>query len=218
MSESSTMDGPGGPDRRRRLARLAYGAFVGGVMGFTLTALALQWLGTAAPATLTLFQGIALIITAATGAIGGIMVAMSFSRRLYNIENQSDESDPEEYGDAAPLLRFAGTGLLATAVQFAALALPPERGAGDIVLPLIMAALLVQLWANWQLWQRSDELRRAVTLEGAAIALAAIILIISLWAPLAIYGHVGFDPLAVVIVITLANLVPSLWITHRRGL
>jgi hypothetical protein len=219
MNELTSPHKSGGPDKRRRTARMTYGAIIGGVMGFTLTALALQWVrDEAAAAALSLTQGIALIIAAATGVVGAIMAAMSFSRRLYEIENQSEESDPEEYGEAAPLLRYSGLSLGATSVQYAALAVPPHWGLGAVVIPLIIAALSVQIGANRQIWLLSDELRRTVTLEAGSQSLAIILTLTMLWAVLASYGYVGIDPLALVIVVGLANLLPMLWITHRRGI
>jgi hypothetical protein len=207
------------PGKRRRMARMTYGAIIGGAMGFVLTALALQLLGAAdAAAALSAAQALAVIFAAATTAIGAILLTMAFSRRLYEIENQSSDSDPEDYRDASPMLRMSGISLIATGIEFGALAIPPAWQMGAFVLPVVLAAIAVQLWAGIHIWTRSDELQRAVILEGSALSVTIIMLLLSLWAPLAIYGYTGFDPLAVVALIAIANLAPTLWISHRRGL
>lgn len=205
--------------RDPRWMRLLGGGIVGGLFGLGASALASRFLPDGPDAiVLGTSQIAALLLAAMAMAIGLIIMVMAFSKRIYESENWSAESDENEHGRIAPSLRLSGVSIIAMGIEFGALALPatPERAIP--VIAIVFLTLLIQIWGSWRIWQGSDELQRTAMIEGSAISLGIILLILSLWAPLALYGFLSFDPLAVVLMITAASIIPTIWISVRRGL
>jgi hypothetical protein len=150
--------------------------------------------------------------------VGIIVLVMSFSKRLYDAENWTAESGPEEYRKIVPQLRQSGIATIAIAAGLCALALPVDPARAVPVFAVIAVSMLVQLWLSWQLWKDGDELYRSVVLEGSALSLGLVFIILSLWAPLALYGYMAFDLVAMVVVLLVACIVPTVWLTIRRGM
>ena len=213
---------PAQPQPRKRLPRwqrVLGGALFGAVVGFAGAKLADSLLptGTEIP-DLSAAQGAALVTGFITLAVGLICLAMSYSRRLYESENWTPESGPDEHHKMAPQLRFSAIAMLAMTVEFFALGLPVDPARAPLVIGVVAISLAVQLWVNWRVWQGGDELYRAVVLEGSAISLGLVLILLTLWAPLAIYGLVAFDPLVVIMSVTVACIVPTIWLTVKRGM
>lgn len=213
---------PNAPQHKGRAPiwqRLVSGALLGGVIGIGGAQLAL-WLtpdGVELPEP-TLAQAAAIMAGAVCAIVGIIVLAMSFSKRLYEAENWTEESDADEHGRLAPTLRLNALTMLAMGAEFVALGLPPSPVIAVPVIAVVAITLAVQFWASWRLWLAADELQRAAIFEGSTLSLCAVLLLLSLWAPLAMYGFVGFDPLAVIMLTTLVILVPTIWVTVKRGL
>lgn len=205
--------------RLPRWQRIVGGALFGAAIGFAGAKLAPSVFpaGTDVP-DFTTAQGAALVAGFMALAVGLICLAMSYSRRLYESENWTAESGPDEHRMIAPQLRLSAIALLAMAVEFFALGLPVDPARAALVIGVVAVSLAVQLWVNWRVWQGGDELYRAVVLEGSAISLGLVLILLTLWAPLAIYGLVAFDPLAVIMLVTVACIVPTIWLTVRRGM
>ena len=143
---------------------------------------------------------------------------MSFSKRLFESENWNAESEPNEHARAAPQLRLTAVAMIALGVELCALALPPAPGRAGPVIAIIVAALAVQFWVGWKLWTLQDELERAISLESSSLSIGLVLGLLSLWVPLAVHGLVPFDPVLVIVLVTLAVIVPTIWLTVKRGL
>jgi hypothetical protein len=214
-------DNPPPADSRRwpKWLRMAVSGVAGGIIGFaSVKLLFLLMPDLPGPPDLGWPQIASIMAASISFVVGLILLAMSASRRLYEAENHSAEAGPEEHQRKAPTLRAAGIAVLAMAVEFGAFALTPVAANAAPVLAAISLSLAVQCWASWRIWQGSDELERAVTLEACALSLGAVFLLLSLWVPLSLYGFVVFDPLAVLVLATVAMVVPTIWLTARRGL
>ena len=164
------------------------------------------------------FQLIAFLFSICSFAIALILLLMSFSQKLYESENWTPESGDEEHAQMAPQLRISALYMIALSAQFGVLYFPPTSSMVGTVVAVTFAAVTVQLWTGWLAWRDGDELLRAVTLEGSALGLGVVFVAVSLWVPLAVYGVVGFDPLAMLLLVALACIVPTIWITVRRGM
>jgi hypothetical protein len=210
------------PEPRKRLPRgqrIARGALIGAAMGFLGAKLGqILFPASADLPALTGAQAVALVLGAMALAVGLICLVMSYSRRLYESENWTPESGPDEHRAIAPQLRLSAIAILAMAAEFVALGLPVDPARAGLVIGVIAVTLAIQLWVNWRVWQGGDELYRTVVLEGSAISLGVVLVVLSLWTPLAIYGLVAFDPLAVIIWVTIACIVPTIWLTVKRGM
>ena len=219
MKISPEPAGPLGRGRAPKWQRVGLGALFGAVIGYGGAHLAMEFLpdDTGLPA-FSPAQGAAMIAGIMALCVGLIILAMSFSRRLYESENWSPESSPEEHRIIAPQLRLTAVAMLAMAAEFIVLGLPVEPSRAAMVVGIITVLLAVQLWANGRIWQNSDELYRAVVLEGSAISLALVLILLTIWAPLAIYGLVGFDPLVVILLVSVACILPTIWLTVQRGM
>lgn len=221
MTMTSNPDNPTVPAEARwpKWLRVTVSGVLGGLVGYgSVKLLFMAMPDLPGPPNLGWPQIAATMFAAISLVVGIIVLAMSASRRFYDLENASEEAGPEEHRRVAPGLRLAGIAILAMAAEFGALAMPPERSHFPIVFAVIALSLLVQGWTSWRIWQNGDELERAVTLEASTLAIGLVLLILSLWAPLALYGFVPFDPLAVLVVVTLAVIAPTIWLTVRRGL
>jgi hypothetical protein len=205
--------------RLPRWQRVVRGALIGAVLGFFGTKLGQSLVpDSASIPDLTGLQVAALALGAMALPVGLICLAMSYSRRFYESENWTPESGPDEHRVIAPQLRLSAVAMLAMAVEFFALGLPVDPDRAPLVIGVVAISLAVQLWVNWRVWQAGDELYRAVVLEGSAISLGLVLILLTLWAPLAIYGLVAFDPLAVIMAVTVACIVPTIWLTVKRGM
>lgn len=199
--------------------RAAFGGLIGAVLGYGGVELVERWLPLdTALRDLPATQGAAITLGFIVLAVGLICLAMSFSRRFYESENWTPESSPEEHRIIAPQLRLSAVGLLAMAAEFIVLGLPVEPGRAALVVGVVTVSLVLQLWVNVRVWQNSDELYRSVVLDGSAISLMLVLTSLTIWAPLAIYGIVGFDPLAVLLLVSIACIIPTIWLTVQRGL
>lgn len=199
--------------------RILGGALFGLLFGYGGSKLAGQLLPPSLDsADIGLAQAGAMVLAAMSLIVALIIIAMSFSKRLYESENWTAESDASEYQRIVPTLRLTGLALIAMAAEFAALAIPPQQSLALAVIAVIALSLMVQLGTSLRLWQNSDELQRTAIVEGSAASLGVVLVLITVWAPLAMYGFVGFDPVAVILGVTLASIVPTIWISARRGL
>lgn len=199
--------------------RAAFGGLIGAVLGYGGAELVERWLPLdTALRDLPATQGAAFTLGFIALAVGLIILAMSFSRRFYESENWSPEASPEEHRIIAPQLRLTSVAMLAMAAEFVALGLPVDPNRAALVVGVVTVSLVLQLWVNVRVWQNSDELYRAVVLDGSAISLALILTLLTIWAPLALYGLVGFDPLAVILLVSIACIIPTIWLTVQRGL
>ncbi len=213
---------PGNAPSKGRLPlwqRTALGGLFGAACGYGGLKLAQRWL----PAGTTFqdlspAQGAAFLLSLIALTVGLICLAMSYSRRLYESENWTAEAGPDEHRQIAPQLRLSAIALIAMGAEFIAIGLPVEPTRAPLVIGAVIAALLVQLWVNWRVWQNSDELHRAIVLEGSAISLALILSLLTIWAPLALYGFVAFDPLTAILLVSVMCIVPTIWLTVRRGM
>lgn len=199
--------------------RLFGGGLVGLAVAFVANiVLPASFLGQNGNSDAGLFQHIALALSLCSFAIALILLLMSFSKRIYESENWTPESGEEEHSQVAPQLRISAFCLIAISAQLAVLCVPAAPSMLGPVVGITLIAVVVQLWTGWLAWRDGDELLRAVTLEGSAIGLGVVFVAVSLWVPLAIYGVVTFDPLALLLLVTLACVVPTVWITIRRGM
>lgn len=211
--------GPIGRGRAPKWQRIVLGGLIGAAIGFGGAKLALALLPADADLpTFTTAQGASMMLGVMALGVGLIILAMSFSRRFYESENWSPEASPEEHRIIAPQLRLTAVAMLAMAAEFVALGLPVDPNRAALVVGVVVVSLLLQLWVNVRVWQNSDELYRAVVLDGSAISLALVLTLLTIWAPLAIYGLVGFDPLAVILLVSVACIIPTIWLTVQRGL
>ncbi len=199
--------------------RTALGGLFGAACGYGGLKLAQRWLPAGATfQDLSPAQGAAFLLGFIALMVGLICLAMSYSRRLYESENWTAEAGPDEHRQIAPQLRLSAIALLAMGAEFVALGLPVEPMRAPLVIGAVIAALLIQLWVNWRVWQNSDELHRAIVLEGSTVSLALILSLLTVWAPLALYGLVGFDPLSIILLVSLLCIIPTIWLTVRRGM
>lgn len=191
----------------------------GGALGYAMASLAFtvlpirQFAGAA-----SLTQSLALSVGVMAAAVGLIILIMSFSKRAYEAENWTAESDPDEHQQKVPQLRISALGMIAMAAQFIALSVPLAPGNALPVVAITILSLVVQLWTTVRIWQNSDELHRKVIVDGSAFSLAIIFVLLSLWVPFALYGFASFDPIGVILMATVASFVPTIWISVRRGL
>jgi hypothetical protein len=190
---------------------LAFGYGAGAVMAFTLPEDNML-------DRLSLSGGISLTLAAMAAAVGLILLIMSFSRRMYEAENWTPEMDASEHRQIAPQLRLTALSLGAMAVEFAALAVPASAGFAVPVVVVVALSMLVQAWTSYVIWKGGDELYRAVVVEGSAISLCLTLLILSIWVPLVLQGLVQSDPLMMLIFVTIACIVPTIWLTVKRGM
>ena len=199
--------------------RAALGGLFGAAFGYGGSELAQRWL----PAGTTMqdlspAQGAAFLLGFISLTVGLICLAMSHSRRLYESENWTAEAGPDEHRQIAPQLRLSALALIAMGAEFIALGLPVEPARAPLVIGTVIIALLVQLWVNWRVWQNSDELYRAIVLEGSTVSLALVLSLLTIWAPLALYGLVTFDPLTAILLVSVMCIIPTIWLTVRRGM
>lgn len=195
------------------------GGLFGLIAGFAGMNLFDAAIGSDGPAAdLSWAQYLAITLGLIAAVVGLIIAVMSVSRRMYESENWTPESDAEEHARMAPQLRLAAIAMIGMAVELIALAIPPKPELAPYVITAVVLALAVQLWAGWRLWRSQDELERSVSLRASTISLGAIMALLSLWVPLAIYGLLAFDPLAVLLLVTLAMLLPTVWVTAKSGI
>jgi hypothetical protein len=205
--------------RDPRWMRWLGGGLVGGLLGIGASMLASRFLvGGPDDINVGASHAAALIFGAMAMAVGLIVTAMSFSKRIYESENWTAESDADEHERVAPSLRLSGLSMIAMGIEFGALGLPASPERAIPVIAVVLLTLLIQGWASWRIWKASDELQRTAMIEGSALSLAIILLILSLWTPFALYGFLSFNPLAVILTITAASIIPTIWISVRRGL
>jgi MFS family permease len=209
--------------KQNKALRIAGFAIGGGIVGYFSGG----WLadndsfGSAADA-LSPEQWAAMFLALIALVITPVLILMSFSKKLYESERDSEEPiEDSEYADAQGQLRWAAIAMLAIGIELFALAWPVDSSSGPAVLTLaiIIVALGVQGWASWVLWKRYDELHRRVTLEGAAISYGLIMLVVSIWAALSQLGFgIAFSPIGVVVAISILGTVPVVWLSISRGL
>jgi hypothetical protein len=207
---------------KKRGTLLLVSGLIGMVLGFFTMTIMMQYLDVDALLDrLSAWQFFALLISLVSLAMGAISALMSFSKTMYAAERQSEEPIEEpEFTSAQANMRMGALGLLALAVQLLAFAWPNASDGQHVLrLSIVIGTVFVQLWLNWVLWKNQDELHRRVTLEGSAIALFAIWLIATIWAALAQFGYVAaVDSIGLVVTITLACFIPTVWLAVKRGL
>jgi MFS family permease len=211
------------PAKPNKAVRFAIFAICGGVVGYFFGA----WLATNDELTPTIdalsaAQLAAMFLGLLALVITPIMILMSFSKKMYTAERDSEEPIEEsEFANAQSQLRWAAIAMLAVGIELFAFAWPIDPTSGPAILhfAIIIAMVGVQGWASWILWKLYDELHRQVTLEGAAISYGLIMLAISIWAALAQLGFgVTFSPVGVVVAISILGTIPAVWLSIARGL
>lgn len=212
--------GPKGGSAEKIAKKFLIPAMFGGLFGYGSARLFFGFYGKDFLLDWTGVQLIALVIACIFMLVVPILLAMSMSRKFFESQRPEVEFDPSEFEQNKVQMRLSAIGFVAYAAALLAMAVP---GAGDSAkimrFGIVAAAMAVQMYVNWAIWVRSDELYRAVIRESYSVATVLIEVVLFLWAAAAILGlGVAFDPLAVVIMLVLCSTVPTVFLTIKRGL
>jgi hypothetical protein len=153
--------------------------------------------------------------------IGMIVLAMSFSRRLFMTNHRHEGTSEAEFSEVRPMLRWSSICLFLYAAALLGLALVGQFDAGQKI-PVfwgVVMAMVGQTAISIHLWRSYDELYRGVTRESCAAAFVITEMLLFIWGAAALCGlQVAFDPLAVIVAVTGIYWSVSIWFIAKRGM
>lgn len=155
------------------------------------------------------------------GMIGLITLATSSSRKIFKLNQTSNEADATDFDDMRPLLFWSAICifLYSAILILMVLASNADQGSKLTSFWAIVALMVGQSAISLHLWNRYDELYRDVTKESCAAAFVIIEFGLFIWAAAAICGlGIAFDPLAVIVAMTGIYWAVAIWFTVRRGM
>ncbi|MBL0923574.1 MAG: hypothetical protein IBJ12_03780 [Sphingomonadaceae bacterium] len=153
--------------------------------------------------------------------IGLIVIAMSFSRRLFMTNHRNEGASEAEFTGVKPMLRWSSICLFLYAAALLGLALTGQFDAGQKILVFwgVVLAMVGQSAISMYLWRSYDELYRGVTRESCATAFVITEILLFVWGAAALCGlQIAFEPLAVIVAVMGIYWTVSIWFVAKRGL
>jgi hypothetical protein len=150
-----------------------------------------------------------------------IVLAMSFSRRLFMTNHRHEGTSEAEFSQVRPMLRWSAICLIIYAGAMLLLALAGQVEAGQKILVFwgVVGAMAGQAAISLHLWRGYDELYRGVMRESCATTFVITEILLFIWGAAAISGlPVAFDPLAVIVAVTGIYWTVSIWFIAKRGM
>lgn len=208
----------------RSWKRISIEMLVGGVFGFVGVMLAAHFFDGSGVNNWKVAEIVSFALAGILTLIGVAMVFMARTTTAYQaavrVQNPDDEL-PD--ADEVALVRWQGILLAVTGPLFIAPVILAHqqlgRGALVIASVVLVAALMLHNWLNWQLYRRADELMRRVIIASCAISFFAAEVALFIWASLAKLGVVAeVDSWTLLTVLMIGYLLISGIVATRRGL